>query len=63
MSGSTKRRLIVSLDMEDYRVFEHLAEHDDRSLSWVIGEAVKFYLELARQSGSIHLTRHTQTEL
>lgn len=63
MSESSKRRLTISLEMEDYRKVEHLAERDDRSLSWVIGEAVKCYLELARQSDSDRLPRHKQTEL
>lgn len=63
MGNTEKRRLTISLDIADYEEVERLAERDDRSLSWVIGEAVKCYLEIARQSDTGRLPRHTQTEL
>lgn len=63
MAKSNKRRLTISLEAEDYEEVERLAEYDDRSLSWVINEAVKCYLELARQSDSSRPPRHHQTEL
>lgn len=63
MGMTDKRRLTISLDVDDYDEVRRLAESDDRSLSWVINEAVKCYLELARESDLDRPPRHQQTEL
>lgn len=39
------RRLTISLDDRDYEQVSRLAQIEERSLSWVIGRAVKTYLE------------------
>lgn len=58
-----KRRLTISMDEPDYRALEQLAEQDERSLSWVICQAVKFYLEELRSTESPTLIRERQTSL
>lgn len=39
------RRLTISLDPGDYGQLVELAERDQRSLSWVIGQAVREFLD------------------
>lgn len=63
MTESEKRRLTITLEQDDYAQIDQLAERDDRSLNWVINEAVKCYLELVRQSDSERPLRHQQTRL
>lgn len=58
-----KRRLTISLDEADYRALEQLAEQDDRSLSWIICQAVKLYLEEIRSTGSSTLIRERQISM
>lgn len=63
MSETEKRRLTISLEKQDYTKIDQLARRDDRSLNWVINEAVKCYLELNRQSETDGPLRHQQTQL
>lgn len=63
MSKTEKRRLTISLEPDDYLEIAELARDDDRSLNWVINEAVKCYLELNRQSDAERPLRHQQTRL
>lgn len=41
----TKRRLTISLEQSDYEALLLVAEEEERSLSWLIGRALKLYLE------------------
>lgn len=58
-----KKRLTISLDPIDYAKLEELAIEGERSLSWLIGQAVKCYVEAAKTSESGRLPRQHQTRL
>lgn len=58
-----KRRLTISLDERDYVELERLADQDQRSMSWVICQAVKRYLEEVRAADRPHLLRERQISL
>jgi predicted transcriptional regulator len=40
-----KNRITVSLTQEEYIALSHLADQKDVSLSWIIRQAIKKYLE------------------
>lgn len=59
-----KRRLTVSLDVADYVAIQELAVSEDRSLTWIVSQAVKRYLEACRgRSDGARLPREGQTHL
>ena len=58
-----KKRLTISLDTPDYDELQALAERDDRSLSWVISQAVKRYIEAAKTAPGGGLPREQQIRL
>lgn len=58
-----KRRLTISLDEEDYAALQTIAETDDRSMSWVIGQAVKQYLDTVADARPDLLPRERQIQL
>lgn len=60
---SDKRRLTISLDTPDYAELTTIADQEDRSLSWVVSQAVKVYLERAKQSEGRALPRESQVRL
>ena len=45
MNEMDKRRLTVSLERTDYEALLTVAEQEERSLSWLIGRALKMYLQ------------------
>ena len=58
-----KRRLTISLHETDYRELEYLATKDERSLSWLICQAVRRYLEDVQARDSDQLLRERQISL
>lgn len=60
---SQKRRLTISLDAPDYADLQELADQDDRSLSWIVSQAVKVYLERSKQRDARALPRESQVRL
>lgn len=58
-----KKRLTISLDPTDYAALEELATRGERSLSWLIGQAVKSYVKAAKARADEGLSREHQTRL
>jgi hypothetical protein len=59
-----KRRLTISLDEPDYVEIQNLAAAEDRSLAWIVSQAVKKYLEVCRDRPvGTRLPQETQTRL
>ena len=44
-------RLTVSLEEQDYRVLNEIAVERDASLSWVIRQAIRQFIDSASQTG------------
>lgn len=58
-----KKRLTISLDLIDYTALEELAARGDRSLSWLIGQAVKSYVRAEKSDADASVRRESQTPL
>ncbi len=57
----SKCRLTISLDEEDHRKLTTLRQLEDRSLSWLINQAVKEYLRKQPLGKQLELVGGTQT--
>ena len=51
ITANAVERLTVALDAAEKAELERLAKEADRSLAWVVREAVREYLEKARKPG------------
>ena len=51
VSTNPTDRLTVTLDAEDRQELERISAETDRSLAWVVREAVRQYLSKIRQRG------------
>lgn len=58
-----KKRLTISLDAGDHAALQHLADREERSLNYLIVQAVKYYLEAVRTSENGRAPREQQTRL
>ena len=63
MVTNDRRRLTISLDPVDYSVLEVLADTHDRSLNWLICQAVKRYIEDSSAAPTAVAPRERQTRL
>jgi hypothetical protein len=62
-SVSNKKRLTISLDEGDHGDLLKLAEQEERSLNWVVVQAVRYYLEQVKSAPRDRLPRENQTRL
>ena len=60
---SEKKRLTISLDPMDYAALEELATRGERSLSWLIGQAVKSYVKTVNVATDERLLNKPQSRL
>jgi predicted transcriptional regulator len=51
-------RLTVSLEEQDYRMLNEIALARDASLSWVIRQAIRQFIESTSKAGEKRETRH-----
>jgi hypothetical protein len=50
VTANSPERLTVTLDMDDRAQMERLAADSDRSLAWIVREALHQYLEKSRET-------------
>jgi len=49
-----KSRLTISISLEQRKLLDLLSQHQDRSLSWLINQAISKYLVEASKDSAIH---------
>ena len=52
VTESASDRLTVTLDAEDRAELERLAKDTDRSLAWIVRDAIRQYLAKVRRGGA-----------
>ena len=52
VTGNASDRLTVTLDGADRAELERLAKETDRSLAWIVRDAIRHYLAQARRGGA-----------
>lgn len=60
MASPTKTRITVGLEQHDYDALADVAEKEERSLSWLVAQAVKLYLKDREQSFQFPLRLGTE---
>ena len=48
VTPNSANRLTITLDSEDRQILDQLAKQSDRSLAWIVREALQQYLAKAR---------------
>ena len=51
ITAASSDRLTITLDADDRAKLTHLAEQSDRSLAWLVRDAIKQYLSTGAEKG------------
>lgn len=55
-------RVTAAIEADDLEFLKRLAEEKDRSLSWIVSKAVRFYVEEKRKGSQLILDFERDTE-